>query len=65
MAEPFDSIARQAYEEVLGGRVTNAKLREYFNTCFQNSIDHKQDATMGISWDTIRFYLDECVKARK
>jgi hypothetical protein len=40
MAEPFDSVARQAYEKILSGRVTNTRLRDYFNTCFQNSIDH-------------------------
>jgi len=40
MTEPFDSIARETYDKVLSGQITNAKLRDYFNTCFQKSIDH-------------------------
>ncbi len=40
MTEPFDTIARQAYERVINDQVTNARLRDYFNTCFQNSIDY-------------------------
>ncbi len=40
MTEPYDSIARTQYERLLGRSVTNARMRDYFNACFQNSVDH-------------------------
>lgn len=40
MTEPYDSIARDAYDKLLKNSPTNSRLRDYFNTCFQNSIDH-------------------------
>ena len=39
MAEPFDSIAHEAYDRTLGGSISNSQLRDYFNLCFQDSID--------------------------
>jgi len=40
MTEPFDSIARDAFDRILGSSLTNSRLRDYFNACFQDSIDH-------------------------
>jgi hypothetical protein len=40
MPEPYDTIARQAYEKILGKEITNVRLRDYYNSFFQESIDH-------------------------
>jgi len=40
MAEPFDSIANEAYVRTLKGSISNSRLKDYFNLCFQHSIDH-------------------------
>lgn len=40
MSEPYDSIAHDAYDKLLKTSITNTHLRDYFNTCFQNSIDY-------------------------
>ena len=40
MSEPYDTIAQEAYSRFLASSVTNAKLRDYYNACFQSSIDH-------------------------
>jgi hypothetical protein len=40
MTEPYDSIAKGNYSRILRPRLTNATLREYFNACFQESIDY-------------------------
>lgn len=37
--EAFETIASQAYARQISEHVTNQTLRNYFNTCFQNSID--------------------------
>ena len=39
MTEPFDSIAGETYSKFLGASINNARLKDYFNTCFQASID--------------------------
>jgi len=53
-----DDVLELAMEE--GIKCSRKRAREIID-----EIDHKQDASIGISWDTIRFYLDECVKSRK
>lgn len=40
MAEPYDSIVRKEYDKFLNNSITNARLRDYFGACFQDSIDH-------------------------
>ncbi len=40
MTEPFDAISRNAYNRFLIRTINNTQLRDYFNTCFQDSIDH-------------------------
>jgi hypothetical protein len=39
MTEPFDIIAAETYQKLLSSSITNAHLRDYFNTCFQAGID--------------------------
>lgn len=39
MTDPYDSIAHNAYDRLAKGSITNNRLKEYFNTCFQESID--------------------------
>lgn len=40
MTEPYDSIARDAYDKIIGTSISNPRLRAYFGSCFQNSVDH-------------------------
>jgi hypothetical protein len=40
MTEPFDTISRESYEKFLGDSINNTRIRNYFNACFQDSIDH-------------------------
>jgi hypothetical protein len=53
-----DDVLELAREK--GIKCSRKRAREIID-----EVDRKQDATMGITWDTIRFYLDECVKSRK
>lgn len=40
MTLPFDAIAKNAYAKFLSVSISNSRLRDYYNTCFQQSIDH-------------------------
>lgn len=40
MPEPFDAIVRDAYDRILSGSITNPRLKDYFDACFQESIDY-------------------------
>jgi hypothetical protein len=53
-----DDVIELAREE--GIKCSRKRAREIIN-----EIDRKQDASMGISWDTIRFYLDEYGRGKK
>jgi hypothetical protein len=53
-----DDVLELAEEE--GIKCSRKRAREIID-----EIDRKQDATMGISWDTIRVYLNEYKRGKK
>ena len=53
-----DDVLELAMEE--GIKCSRKRAREIID-----EIDHKHDATMGISWDTIRVYLNEYGRGKK
>ena len=53
-----DDVLELAMEE--GIKCSRKHAREIID-----EIDHKHDATMGISWDTIRIYLNEYGRGKK
>jgi len=53
-----DDVLGLAEEE--GIKCSRKRAREIID-----EIDRKQDATMGISWDTIRVYLNEYGRGKK
>jgi hypothetical protein len=53
-----DDVLELAMEE--GIKCSRKHAREIID-----EIDHKQDASIGISWDTIRVYLNEYGRGKK
>lgn len=63
--DDFESVARQEEGVDLGQEYTDEKPQLYDRSKFRKALSemhHKHDPEQGISWDTIRYWLDEKCK---